>query len=50
MGRMTDWKREKLLLEQENGQVYTHLKNTNTKENQLKQQPKEKNLKKQWDI
>ena len=42
---MTDWQRKKLLLEQETGQVYTRLKNTNTKEKQLKQRPEEKNWK-----
>ena len=30
MDRMTDWKRKKLWLEQETGQVYTRLKNTST--------------------
>ena len=30
MGRITDWKRKKLLLEQETAQVYTRLKNTST--------------------
>ena len=30
IGRMTDWKRKKLWLEQETGQVYTRLKNTST--------------------
>ena len=30
MDRMTDWKRKKLWLEQEAGQVYTRLKNTST--------------------
>ena len=46
MDRMTDWKRKKLWLEQETGQVYTRLKNTDTTEKQLKQQPGEKKLKK----
>ena len=30
MGRGTDWKRKKLSLQQETGQVYSHLKNTST--------------------
>ena len=34
---MTDWKRKKLWLEQETGQVYTRLKNTNTIGKQSKQ-------------
>ena len=50
MDRMTDWKRKKLWLEQETGQVYTCLKNTDTTEKQLKQQPGEKNFLKKWDI
>ena len=42
MDRMTDWKRKKLWLGQEPGQVYTRLKNTNTTGKQLKQWPGEK--------
>ena len=30
MGKVTDWKRKKLSLQQETGQVYSHLKNTST--------------------
>ena len=45
MDRMTDWKREKLWLRQETGQVYTRLKDKNTTVKQLKQRPGE-NLKK----
>ena len=46
MGRISDWKRKKLWSEQETGQVYTRLKNTNTTGKQLKQLPGEKT----WDI
>ena len=42
MDRMTDWKRKKIWLGQEPGQVYTRLKNTNTTGKQLKQWPGEK--------
>ena len=47
---MTDWKREKLWLRQETGQVYTRLKDKNTTVKQLKQRPGENLKKKQWHI